>query len=73
MFNKIDGTNVIINQNTNLIIITEISISYHLYALSAHTQIGTRGHSWNPSGWHTEKCERWRERVCMREKLHEMN
>lgn len=27
MFNKIDGTNVIINQNTNLIIITEISIS----------------------------------------------
>lgn len=46
MFNKIDGTNVIINQNTNLIIITEISISYHLYALSAHTQIETRGHSW---------------------------
>lgn len=31
MFNKIAGTNVIINQNTNLIIITEISISFNIF------------------------------------------
>lgn len=62
MFNKIDGTNVIINQNTTLIIITEISISISFVCfVCTYTRIENTRSQLNPNDWLRRRRERWRE------------